>query len=235
MYDTEFAEVYDSIYRTHRDYAAQAERTRAIALTNAPAATSLLDVGCGTGEDLRHLRRHFDVVGIDLAAPMVDIARTKLPDLPFHVGDMREFSLGRRFDVVTCIYSPVGYLPSREALADGVRNMVAHLAPGGVLLVEPFIFRENWDGGHLVHETYELDGRQVLRMGKWTTAGDRVAVEMNYLVGDDDGVRHFVDRQVLTLFSQAEYENAFVAAGCAVEFLSDGFADRGLFVARTVA
>ncbi len=54
---------------------------------------------------------------------------------------------------------------------------------------------------------------------------------MHHLVGDASGVRHFLDRHELTLFTREEYLDAFAAAGCRVEFLPDGATGRGLFVA----
>ncbi|WP_158883413.1 class I SAM-dependent methyltransferase [Amycolatopsis anabasis] len=230
MYDQDFAEIYDDVYRRHRNYPREAAHTKELALAHCPAAASLLDVGCGTGEHLKYLREDFEVAGVDLAEPMVEIARRKLGDVPVHQGDMRTFDLGRTFDVVCSVYSPVGYLRSADDLCTAVLRMAAHLSPGGVLIVEPWILRENWNGGDLATATFEVNGRRVVRMGKWKTRDDQSYVEMHYLVGDSETVRHFVDRQDLTLFSREQYEKAFIGAGCSVEFLEQGYGDRGVFV-----
>ncbi len=230
MYDAEFAEVYDEIYLNHKDYAEESRRIRELALDRFPAAATLLDVGCGTGEHLTYLRKDFDTVGIDIAEPMVNVAREKLGDVPVHVGDMRDFDLGATFDVICCMYSAVGYLADLAGYVAAVRTMAAHLVPGGVLIVEPWILRENWNGGQLIQATFESNGNLISRMGKWTTREGRSFIEMHYLVGSPSRVRHFVDLQELSLFSREEYETAFVEAGCSVEFLPDAYADRGVFV-----
>jgi len=64
----------------------------------------ILDIGCGTGEhSIRFAKKGYNVTGIDLSKVMIKQAREKVrgKNLPakFYVQDMRELSLGRRFDV----------------------------------------------------------------------------------------------------------------------------------------
>lgn len=232
MYEQDFAEVYDVVCRAQRDYADQAVRTRELLLSLHPGARTLLDVGCGTGEGMVHLREDFEITGVDLSPPMVEAARKKLPDLPVHQGDMRDFRLGRAYDAVCCMYSSIGYLEDEEELEAAARTLVGHLAPGGVLLVEPWFLPEQWNGGDLVSGGIDAEGLRISRMGRWRTVGDHCSVEMHYLVADDSGVRHFVDRQTLTLFPREAYERAFARAGVEVSYTADGYLDRGLFVGR---
>lgn len=74
----------------------------------------LLDAGCGTGAlAVEAARRGAEVVAIDLAANLVDVARERMPrDLPggidFRVGDMLDPALGR-FDHVVGMDSVIHY------------------------------------------------------------------------------------------------------------------------------
>ncbi|MFD8801879.1 class I SAM-dependent DNA methyltransferase [Streptomyces atroolivaceus] len=231
IYDEKFADVYDDIYPVRADYSDFAQQIHDLVAERRPGAATLLDVACGTGEHLVRLREHFDVTGIDLSAPMVRVAQKKLPAVPVHVADMRDFDLGRTFDAVVCMYSSVGYLPSVEGLFASVSTMVKHVAPGGVLVVEPWVFEEDWNGGDLVHATFQSGDRTVTRMGQWTTQDGHSCVEMHYLVGEPQSVRHFVNKQELSLFTRKEYFAAFDAAECTWEYLTDGFSGRGVFVA----
>src|SRR5207302_1516830 len=103
--------LYDLVYAAAgKDYAAEAAQAAALIRERAPAALTLLDVACGTGEHLRHLAGSFAVEGVDADPAMLAEAHRKLPQTPLHEGDMRTLQLGRRFDAVTCLFSSVGYL-----------------------------------------------------------------------------------------------------------------------------
>ena len=64
-----------------------------------PPGTSVLEIGCGTG-DLLHALRPRRGLGIDLSPRMVEIARRKYPDLEFSVGDVEVLDIEERFDYV---------------------------------------------------------------------------------------------------------------------------------------
>jgi SAM-dependent methyltransferase len=66
---------------------------------------SLLDVGCGFGGLLKHLKSReatCDYMGIDIVPSMIEHARTQFPDARFEVGDILEFQPTRKFDYVVC-------------------------------------------------------------------------------------------------------------------------------------
>ena len=67
---------------------------------------------------------------------------------------MRSFDLGRRFDAVTCLFSSIGYLLTPEDLEQGIARMAAHVAPGGVLVVEPWFTPDAWRPGSLPASRY---------------------------------------------------------------------------------
>ncbi|MGH3648802.1 MAG: class I SAM-dependent DNA methyltransferase [Micromonosporaceae bacterium] len=231
MYD-ELASVYDAIYRSRKDYVAEARLVTGLIRDRAPDAASLLDVACGTGEHLIHLRDEFEVTGVDISPQMIDVARTKLPGVELRVADMRELRLGQSYDAVICLFSAVGYLGASSELDAAMAAMAAHVHPGGVLVIEPWIFPEDWNEGRLGHDVSGSDEVRVARMVRSTARGRTAVMEMHYLVGDAAGVRHFTDRHEMTLFTRAEYEAAYAAAGCEVEFLPGGPTGRGLFVGR---
>lgn len=77
----------------------------------------ILDAGCGTGVfAVEAARRGADVVAIDVAGTLVDLARSRVQTAPcegridFRVGDMRDPSLGR-FDHVVAMDSLIHYEP----------------------------------------------------------------------------------------------------------------------------
>ena len=95
---------------------------------------SVLDAGCGTGRVAIELaRRGADVTGVDVDPAMLDVARSKAPELPWVVGDLVDVDLGRTFDVVVLAGNVMIFLaPGTEAGV--VANMAGHVEPGGALV-----------------------------------------------------------------------------------------------------
>jgi SAM-dependent methyltransferase len=219
VYDQNLASVYDIIYglAVGKDYATDARELAALVRERRPRALSLLDVACGTGQHLLHLRDHFaEVEGVELSPAMAEIARTRLGDsVRVTIGDMRGFDLGRRFDAVTCLFSSIGYVRSREELHAALDRFAAHLSPGGVLVLEPWFTPEQWRPGTIHHSSAQEGGRTIIRLShSGLTEDGKSSTDMHYLYGQEGvGVRHWQDTHIMSLFTDEEYLDAFAAAG----------------------
>jgi SAM-dependent methyltransferase len=234
VYEREVSEIYDFFYSGRgKDFAAEAAEIAKTALAHKPDATSLLDVACGTGEHLRWLATHFlDVAGVEMSPSMCAVASAKREATPIHRADMRDFRLDRTFDVVTCLTSSLGYMASTGELDAAVGSMAAHLAPGGVLVIDPYWTPESFLDGYIASDTVRGDDQVVMRLSHSVRTGVHVRHEAHYVHAQADGVRHFVHVQPLTLFSREEYLDAVRRAGLQAGHVdgTGGFADRGLFV-----
>ncbi|GIH94879.1 class I SAM-dependent DNA methyltransferase [Planobispora siamensis] len=215
VYDDEISEIYDLLYlRRGKDYAKEADVVTSLVRERAPHADSFLDVACGTGEHLRTLRERFSrVAGVELSPGMRARAQAKLPGVPVHPGDIRDFRLGWRFDAVSSLFGTVGYMADTDELDAAVASMGRHVAPGGVLIVEPWYFKDGFVDGHIGDDVVREEGRTVARVAKSVRVGDTVRRQAHFLVADGDGVRSFGHTQVMTLFSRQEYAAAFERAG----------------------
>jgi ubiquinone/menaquinone biosynthesis C-methylase UbiE len=223
------AHLYDIIY-SFKDYAAEAALILEIVEARHPRAQSLLDVACGTGKHLEHFQERFEIEGLDFNEKLLEIARKRLPNVPLHLGDYTNFSLGRTFDVVTCLFSAIGSAPSVEAMDAAVAAMARHLAPGGLLLVEPWIDPSNWKERMVNTQVVEEPELHVVRMNGSHREGNRTRFEFHYLVGTPDHIEHFTEIHNLILFTREEYNDAFVKAGLSVDFDSRGLIGRGLYI-----
>lgn len=225
------AEYYDAIYG-HKDYRAEAERLTAMIEARRPRARTLLDVACGSGRHLEHLKFRFRVQGLDLNDALLERARDRNPEVTFHQGDMRTFDLGERFDVITCLFSAVGHLSSVAALRQTAATFAHHLEPGGLVLLEPWLTPEQvrLDGNPRALFVDEPD-LKIARMHVTEVQGRLLVMAMHHLVATPAEVRHFVERLELFLFVAAEYREALQQAGLSVEFDPEGLIGRGLYLA----
>jgi SAM-dependent methyltransferase len=215
------AELYDLIY-SWKDYPREAARLRELVGHEGGA---LLDVACGTGKHLEELAQHYRCEGLDLDPAMVEIARER--GLTVHIGDLTTFDLGRRFDVVTCLFSSIGYAPDLEA---AVANLRRHVATGGVLVVEPWLSPEMIIPGLVSLRTAETDTLKVARMDSIDVAGRLSALNLHYLVGRGGAVEHLTERHEAWLWTREEYAGAFAAAGLEATYDEEGLMGRGLWL-----
>ena len=201
-----------------KSYAAEANFVASLV----PGARTLLDVACGTGKHLEHLQAGFECAGLELDEAMLAIARTRCPTLPLVQGDMVDFDLGRQFDAVVCLFSSIGYMQTEERLRRAVASMAAHVAPGGTLLVEPWLRPDTFTDGHLSTLAAESADLKVVRMARATREGGCSHFVFHYLVGSAAGVEHLVETHVMGLFTWDQYRGAFEAAGLATEIDETG-------------
>jgi len=230
-----FAKYYDQIYLKRNDYRAESETLRSIIrrFERIPSRT-LLDIGCGTGEHLKYLSQNFLCTGLDISKEMVETARKKAPDARFKVANMIDFKLKDKFDVITCLFSSIGYVQNLENLAKTVRNFHDHLSDDGLALVEPWIFRKDFRKGNVAIDTYEDEKTKLARMATSKLADPYWLVYFHYLVGVDGVIKYTKEIHKMIAADYEDYVRAFNQAGYDnVKFLGgkNWTRARGLFVA----
>jgi ubiquinone/menaquinone biosynthesis C-methylase UbiE len=226
------ARYYDKIY-SFKDYQAEAQYVVAVVEKHLRSGGKrLLDVACGTGRHIEHLRKHFDVEGLDIAEELLQLARQQNPGIAFHQGDMVQFQLGRQFDVVTCLFSSIGYVRTSDNLQRAVGCMASHVVPGGLLLVEPWFTPDSWHP-QTVHGLFiDEPELKIARVNTSFVEGRLSYFDLHYLIGTPQGTEHFVERHELGLFEQDEITAAFETAGLDVSYDPEGPTGRGLYVGR---
>lgn len=233
MYGADASDIYELLHESKgKDYRAEAEEVARQVRDRAPHAGTLLDVACGTGAHLRWFQDLFDrVEGLELAEPMIAAARRRLPGVDVHAGDMRDFALDRRYDVVTCMFGSIGYLATPDDLTAALRRFARHLTPGGVVAIDPWWFPETFVDGYVAGGVVTTGGRTLARVSHSVRKGTASEVTVHYLVADPaTGIRHFSETHLITLFSRRQYEDAFTAAGLDVGHVAELHGGRGLFV-----
>jgi SAM-dependent methyltransferase len=106
-------------------------------------AGSVLELGCGTGSKLIPIAADgHPCTGLEISPAMLAEAGRKADergvDVEWMPGDMRDFELGRRFDLVVIAANSLLHLHETTDLVDCFRSVRRHLAPGGHLVLDVF-------------------------------------------------------------------------------------------------
>lgn len=102
----------------------------------APAAKSVLDVGCGGGwigrsAEMRGLSRY---VGVDISRVAIEAAREGAPAFArFEVSPLEGFETAKRFDAV--VFNEVLYYLSADAAVEQVGRYAGMLESGGIVVI----------------------------------------------------------------------------------------------------
>jgi SAM-dependent methyltransferase len=159
-----YARYYDLLYRD-KDYIAEAEYVARTILSAAPDASTILELGCGTGRHGRLLAgKGFHVHGIDRSSEMVEMAQpmggggraSDAGSFRCNVGDARELRLERTFDAVIALFHVLSYQTTKSDLNATFAVASHHLMSGGVFLFDV------WHGPAVLRQRPEQRVRTVV-------------------------------------------------------------------------
>lgn len=225
------AEFYDRIHTRLKDYEQEAGIVRQSIdryCSTKTVARTLLDVGCGTGLHAEHFARFLSVIGVDSSPSMLAHARRRLPGADFYECDMRALDLPERFDAVVCLFAAIGTMPDVVALRLAITRMGAHLKPGGVLIVEPWVTSEAWSGDRVRTDLMEDAG--IARVVRLWRRGEVSVLEMHHFLDWPSAPRYLLARHELRLFAIEDYVSAIQACGLVAHHDEVGLTGRGLFI-----
>jgi SAM-dependent methyltransferase len=235
MFDVS-AEYYDAIYKAFKDYPGEADAVATLMRKVHPGSRTVLDVACGTGEHARLLaERGFVVDGLDVEPTFVRLSRQKHSAGRFYEADMADFKLSARYDVVMCLFSSIGYLRTLDRVSSALRCFREHLAPGGVIVVEPWFPPGVLDEKRVGRNSGEAEGVRIIRTSKIELEPRLSRLYFDYEITDAKGTRHASEVHELGLFSNEELMDTFRAVGLLPEHDPTGLTNRGLYLAVAAA
>lgn len=228
----DLADIYDAVYEW-KDSAEEARRIRALLHREGVGdGANLLDVACGTGNHMVHLARWYRVTGVDASPRMLARARRKLPRARFHRGRMQSFRMDQRYDAVICLFSAIGYVRTPAELRTTLHNLSRHLAPGGVLVIEPWIDPRKFIPNHVHLLSSDRPERKIARITVSRRVRNHSVMDMHYLVGVPGSVRYFRERHDMLMMPAERLRALLLGEGLTVRLLAKGFTGRGLLIAR---
>lgn len=141
IFGSSYSDSYDLLY-DEKDYDGECDLLERIFREYAEKPiTSILDLGCGTGNyALRLTQRGYDVCGVDLSESMLEVARKKIQNTPasihFFHSDIASIKIDRHFDAAIMIFAVLGYQNTNEQIIKTLKNINTHLNTGGLLIFD---------------------------------------------------------------------------------------------------
>lgn len=197
----ELAKYYDLIY-SFKDYKKESNKIyKLITKYKKSNWNSLLEVACGTWHHLQYFKQYFSCTGVDLNQGILEVAKKKLKDIIFKKADMINLNLNKKFDVITCLFSSIGYVKTHTNLKKTIKNFSKHLKTGGVIIIEPWFTKSRYKSGSIHMKTYESKDIKIARLSVSKIKGNISINDMHYLIGErNKKVEHFIDRHEMGLF-----------------------------------
>ena len=228
----ELAKYYDLFY-SGKDYQKEAKTiTQIIKKYKKSHGRDLLDLACGTGIHTKMLKAvGFKVLGLDISEPMLKIARKNLPGVKFVVADMINFKLNRKFDVITCMFSSMGYAKTYDRLQSMIATISKHTKDGGVVVLESWVARKKFISNLISLETVDKPEAKISRMSISKRQGNISIVTFHYMIGNKGEINYFQDRHECGLFEPKRVKKIMERAGFKTYIKQNGWLkDRPIFV-----
>ncbi len=232
MLHNQLAKYYDRVY-SFRDYLDEAVRLQNLIIKYAESGGNmLLDVACGTGLHLKHLKDDFACTGVDVSKSMLKIARKNVKDVTFKEADMKTMRLKKQFDIITCMLSSIGYVKTPVSLNKTIQNFSKHLNKGGLVLIEPSHAKSFYVSGEPRITTYDGKEVKIARVNFTRFRQVTAVLNMHIIVAErGNDARYFVDKHELGLFGISDMLKVMKTAGFKSKYLKTGLmTGRGVLV-----
>lgn len=104
---------------------------------------NILDLACGTGTFCSLLTLEgYHADGLDLSESIIEIAEEKRKlnrmDINFKVEDMTNFHTDKKYDVITCFFDSMNFLPNKKDIDNMLNCVVRSLKEDGFFLCDIF-------------------------------------------------------------------------------------------------
>ena len=228
---SKLARYYDHMY-SEIDYKGHSTRLhKVIQKYKKTGGNKWLDVACGTGTHINYLTNYYEATGFDLSSEMLEIAREKCPTTEFIQGNMVNLNLGRKFDVVTCLFGSIGYLTKEDELATAIKQFSQHTITGGVVIIEPMFTKESYHEGSLGITCIDLPEIKIARVNATRRVGEIAYLDFHFLISTkEDGVEHFIDPSPMSIFSRDTYLSIMEENKLLTQFIEPGLMKEGFFI-----
>jgi len=235
-----YAAYYDILYQD-KNYPAEIAFVVSHLRRYAPVASSILEIGCGTGvHGLGLAESGYRVEGIDLSSEMLSVAQRRraaagpgiAARISFEQGDIRNLARAKTYDAATSLFHVMSYQVEDGDLVRAIETVRRHLRPGS-----PFVF-DFWYGPAVVAsgplartKEVENDVYRVVRQAAPVWERERDIVHVHYhvtvLEKSTGNVHEFDEHHPVRYFFIADLERHLKTGGFRLAECCEWLTDRG--------
>lgn len=229
----DLAKYYDLIY-SWKEYKKETQIIKSLIKQYKKSdGNNLLEIACGTGKHIPHLKDSFQILATDFNKDMLAVAQKNISDVTFKQADMIHLNLEKKFDVILCLFSSIAYVKNYRNLNKTIENFSNHLKKGGIVIIEPWFVESLYKIGVPTMTTYDADDIKIARLCVCKKRGILSVMDMHYLIAErNKKVKNFTERHELAMFDIDKTLEIMKKNGLKAKFLKNGLMkDRGLYIA----
>ncbi len=206
----DLAKLYDLVNQK-KDYVGEVEFLKA--LFKKYDINTVLDMGCGTGTHMKLLEEAgFKCEGIDLNQEMLEVAKSKVKGY-LTQADMAEFSLGKKYDAVICMFATFNHLLQLDYARKAIKCFKRHLNKQGILLIDLHNPQSSGSKQDIIED--------IVREMKWDY-NPKTRIEKSAVVFKI-GKREIEDKLTMRIYSISEMLEMIRAAGFSESEAYEGY------------
>ena len=155
----EYSKYYD-ILNEEKDYKKEADYILSLVSNHfkIKSPESLLEIGCGTGKHLDHLKTNFSQIdAFDRSEEMINIAKQNNNDINYFCADINDFQSEKKYDVIISLFHVLSYQTDNQSVSRMFEIVKNNLADGGL-----FIF-DCWYGPAVLSIKPENRSRKIIK------------------------------------------------------------------------
>ncbi|MFB6209229.1 MAG: class I SAM-dependent methyltransferase [Candidatus Nanohaloarchaea archaeon] len=198
-------ELYDAVYTLDADYPILESKVR----QNIEKGSSILYIGCGTGNLIRRLENDYEILGIDRSSQMTDYASEKV-DSEIRNKSSFEMDFHEEFDAVIQFGLSLNYILSEREMESHFRKIGEALKEGGVYLAD---FWTLLDKGSGWKTEYELEGVDLVVGYSFEELEHCMEMEIKFRISSDLGSEKFNNTHRIRSWEVAEIKQILELGG----------------------
>lgn len=221
VFNNAHTKFYDKLNQK-KDYGLEVSKIFKILNQYDQKGKNLLDLGCGSGNHIAcFLENNFFVSGVDISAKMIEHARLKLANfipkrLNLEVCNILDYKyLESKFNVVTCLYSVLGYVHNINDIQFIFNNILKCLLPGGVFILDLWngeIVERIGPSKRTKEFKVEEDIYKRLSQPKINKTKQTIEVEFTYFINNEE-IEGSKETHLVKYFFEEEIQNCALSAG----------------------